>query len=181
MVLIFSIKATIPIQIKPHVAAPPTTVFDIPELRKRLSYTERHNGIDNVIVVFFERLHSLLPRHRGLGHDQFDILSLKARIIDFLTIVFFLLLLGFRGIDALALDFLREVDTALGLSTTLAGVLGGSKLLSGGCLCLGVQILDLGLTEDASNLSAYTPGLYVGNGRLTSMCCWLGICRHQAG
>lgn len=41
------------------------------------------------------------------------------------------------------------------VASVVTGSLGGSELLSGGSLGLGVQVLNLGLTEDAKRGSQY--------------------------
>lgn len=80
-------------------------------------------------------------------HDELDILGLETRLIDLLTIIFLLLLLLLSlGGLALAEDLLVVV------TSVVASGLGGSELLSGGSLGLGVQVLDLGLTEDAKGV-----------------------------
>lgn len=82
-----------------------------------------------------------------MRHDQLDILGLKAGLIDLLTIILLILLL-ILGLGGLAL--------AENLLVVVTGVvtcgLGGSELLSGGSLGLGVQVLNLGLTEDAASV-----------------------------
>lgn len=105
-----------------------------------------------------------------MSHDQFDILGLKARIIDFLTIVLLFFLLGFRGVDSLALSVVVSVVVAgVGISTAWGSVLSGSKLLSGGCLSLRVQVLNLGLTEDTDNLSEYISSIRMPGERETNI------------
>jgi hypothetical protein len=58
--------------------------------------------------------------------------------------------------------------------------LGSSELLGSRSLRLGVQILDLGLTENAAKLSVN----YSAQSReliFTCRCCWMGTCRPLAG
>ena len=106
-----------------------------------LSYTQCHDGVDNIIVVVFERLDGLLSRHAGLRHDKLNVLGLETRVVDLLAVIFLLLLL--LGLGLLA--FTLVLVGVLGGS----GALSGGELLGGGGLGLGVQVLDLGLTEDA--------------------------------
>ena len=110
---------------------------------RRCSYAESHDGVDDVVVVLPESLDGLLAGHISLGHNQFDVLSLKTRLIDLLAIILFLLLLGLSlGGLALAVVVLVVVTSVL-VGSSL------SKLLGSGSLSGGVQVLDLGLTEDA--------------------------------
>jgi hypothetical protein len=113
---------------------------------------ECHDGVDNVVVVVLECLDSLLARHTGLGHDKFDVLGLQAGIVDFfvIVIVFLLSLLVF---NLLALSVLIVVIVT---GVVFTGLL-SSELLSGGGLVLRVEILDLGLTEDAITILVSVP------------------------
>jgi hypothetical protein len=113
----------------------------------RSLYAEGHDGVDNIIVILPQGLDSLLARNAGLGHDQLDVLSLEACLIDLLTIVllFLLLLLGLK-VNGLALAVV--VIVLVVVTGVVTGSLGGSELLGGGSLGLGVQVLNLGLTED---------------------------------
>lgn len=114
----------------------------------RSLYAEGHDGVDNIIVILPQGLDSLLTGNAGLGHDQLDVLSLKTSLIDLLAIVlFFLLLLLGLKIDGLALAVVVVVVVVV--TGVLTGSLGGSELLGGGSLGLGVQVLNLGLAEDA--------------------------------
>ena len=79
-------------------------------------------------------------------HDELNILGLKARLVNLLTIILLLfLLILLRGL-ALAEDLLLGVV----VTGVVTGSLGGSELLGSGGLGLGVQVLNLGLTEDAA-------------------------------
>lgn len=115
-------------------------------LARTASYAERHDRVDDIIVVLPEGLDGLLPGHVGLGHDELNVLGLQTRLINLLAVVLILVLLGF-GLRSLA----------LALSVVVTGVvsgtsgLGSSELLSSTDLRLSVQVLDLGLTEDAVN------------------------------
>ena len=106
-------------------------------------YAEGHDAVDNVVVVLLEGLDGLLPAHAGLGHDELDVLGLKASVVDLLAIVLLLLLL-LGTLDGLALVTLGGVVVAGVVVGGLAGELLGSLGLG-----LGVEVLNLGLTEDA--------------------------------
>lgn len=106
---------------------------------------EGHNGVDDIVVVLLERLDGLLPRNVGLRHDKLDVLVLDALGVHLLAVI--LLFLGsLVGGGVGALDGLTA-----GLAVVVAGVvvLGGGELLGSGGLGGGVEVLDLGLTEDA--------------------------------
>lgn len=104
-------------------------------------HAQRHNGVDYIIVVLLQRLDSLLPRHGRLLHDELDVLALKSLFVNLLSIIIVILvLLGVAAINGLT------------LAVVVAGVgvcLGLDNLLGGGGLSLGVEVLDLGLAEDA--------------------------------
>lgn len=108
-------------------------------------YAERHDGVDDIVVVLAQGLDGLLARHISLSHDELDVLGLEASLIDLLTIILFLLLLGL-GLGGLALAVVVVVVVT---GVLASGGLSGSQLLGSGGLSLGVQVLDLGLTEDA--------------------------------
>lgn len=110
------------------------------------SYAECHDRVDDIIVVLPERLDGLLPGHVGLGHDELNVLGLQTRLIDFLSIVLILVLLGF-GFRGLALALSVIVTSVVSVTSGL----GSSELLSSTDLRLSVQVLNLGLTEDAVN------------------------------
>jgi len=110
--------------------------------RHRL-YTEGHDTVDNIVVVLLEGLHGLLPAHAGLGHDELNVLGLKASVVDLLAIILLLLLL-LGTLDGLALVTLGGVVVAGVVVGGLAGELLGSLSLG-----LGVEVLNLSLTENA--------------------------------
>ena len=110
--------------------------------RHRL-YAEGHDTVDNIVVVLLEGLDGLLPAHAGLGHDELDVLGLKTGVIDLLTVIL-LLLLGLGTLDGLGLGALGGVV----VTGVVVGRLVGELLSSLG-LGLGVEVLNLGLTEDA--------------------------------
>jgi hypothetical protein len=79
-----------------------------------------------------------------LCHDELDVLGLKTSVVDLLAVVLFLLnlLLALNGLALVAIVGVVVAGVVVG------GLLG--ELLGGGCLSLGVEVLDLGLTEDAT-------------------------------
>lgn len=83
--------------------------------------------------MFPQSLDSLLLRHARLCHDQLDILSLDARVVDLLAIVIvvIVLLLAVTGVDSLAFSVVVRVP---GLGVVVAGVVGalGFGELGGG-------------------------------------------------
>lgn len=109
----------------------------------RSSYAESHDGVDNIVVILPQGLDGLLAGHASLCHNQINILSLEAGLVNLLAIILLVVLLGI-GLGSLALENLVLVVVA----SVVTGSLGGSQLLSGRGLGLGVQVLDLGLTED---------------------------------
>lgn len=84
-----------------------------------------------------------------MGLDQLDVLVLQTLSIDLLVIVIVVLLgllLLLTSLDGLAGLAVAVVVTSVVVLTTSLGELCGSGLLSGR-----VQVLNLGLTEDARN------------------------------
>ena len=117
-------------------------------------YAESHDGVDDIIVVLLQGLDGLLAGDGSLLHDKLDVLGLKTRVIDLLTVI--LLLLGLL-LDLLLLAV--SVVVVVVVIVVVAGVvvtllLSLGELLGGGSLSLGVQVLNLGLTEDADAGSA---------------------------
>lgn len=112
----------------------------------QISYAECHDRIDDIVVVLPEGLDGLLAGDVGLSHDQINVLGLEASLINLLAIILllFLLALGLGGLG-LAKVVLVVVTSVLVTTTSL----GSGQLLSSGSLGLGVQVLNLGLTEDA--------------------------------
>lgn len=84
-----------------------------------------------------------------MGHDQFDILVLESGSIDLLSIVLIIVLLVLAGIDSLALSVVVGVIMARVVVSSVVVGFSGGELLGSRCLSLGVQVLNLGLTEDA--------------------------------
>jgi hypothetical protein len=111
-------------------------------------YAESHDGVNDIVIVLPESLDGLLAGNACLCHDELNILGLKTSLVNFLTIILLLLLLILHRGLALAEDLLLVVV----VTGVVAGSLRGSELLSGGGLGLGVQVLNLGLTEDAVNV-----------------------------
>jgi hypothetical protein len=101
-------------------------------------YTQRHDRIDNVVVVFLQSFDSLLPRYACLLHDEFNVLALQASFVDLLIIILFLFL-GITGINCLALAVIVGSLCCFGVG----------ELLSGSSLRLGIKVFDLSLTKDA--------------------------------
>ena len=103
-------------------------------------------------------------------HNELDILGLKVGLINLLTIILLILLL-IVGLGGLGLaENLLVVVTGV-----VASGLGGSELLSGGSLGLGVQVLNLGLTEDAKSFSVKVIHTWIDFNwvpHTSSSCCW---------
>lgn len=111
-------------------------------------YAESHDGVDNIIVILPQGLHSLLAGNARLSHDQLDVLSLETGLVNLLTIILLLFLLGL-SLGGLALAVVVVMVVVVVVTGVLTGSLGGSQLLGGGSLGLGIQVLNLGLSEDA--------------------------------
>jgi hypothetical protein len=121
------------------------------DITSHLLYAQSHDTVDNVVVVLLEGLDGLLPADAGLGHDELDVLGLKTGVIDLLTVIL-LLLLGLGTLDSLALGTLGGVVVAGVVVGRLVG-----ELLSSLSLSLGVEVLNLGLTEDAVHRVSIMP------------------------
>lgn len=87
-----------------------------------------------------------------MGHDQLDILVLKTRCIDFLSVILVFVLLVITGLDGLALAVVVGMVVARVVVSGVVVGLCSSKLLSGRSLGLRVQVLDLGLTKNTAGL-----------------------------
>jgi hypothetical protein len=110
-------------------------------------YAQSHDRVDDVVVVLLEGLDGLLPRDTGLLHNKLNVLGLESRVIDLLAVIL-LLLIFLLLLDGLAL--VVTVVVVMVVTSVVVGLsLGLGELLSGGSLSLGVQVLDLGLAEDA--------------------------------
>lgn len=109
--------------------------------------TQCHDGVDNIIVVLLQRLDGLLAADVGLGHDELDVLVLQTLGINLLTIILIVVLLGLGGLGGLS-----------GVTVVVTGVVtfstGSGELCGGGLLRAGVDVLDLGLTENTMMWSA---------------------------
>ena len=123
--------------------------FSDPTLRYSL-HTQRHDRVDDVIVILLQRLDRLLPTHARLRHHEFDILTLQTGIVHLLIVVFvFFRLLGVR-FDGFALALAMVVArVAVGGAGGVSGLLSG-ELLRGRGLGLRVKVFDLGFAEDAA-------------------------------
>lgn len=108
------------------------------------SYTESHDGVDNIVVILPQCLDGLLARDVGLGHNQINVLGLKAALVNLLAVVLLLFLLGLDLGGLVLAKLVLVVVTGV-----VTGGLGGSQLLGGGSLGLCVQVLNLGLSKDA--------------------------------
>lgn len=107
-------------------------------------YAQRHDTVDDIVVVLLECLDGLLPADAGLGHDKLNVLGLETSVVDLFTVV---LLLSW---------FARSLLNGLALVSAVGRVVVGSlvsslrgELLSGGSLSLNVEILNLGLAKNA--------------------------------
>ena len=133
-------------------------------------YAESHDGVNDIVVVLPESLDGLLAGDVCLCHNELDILGLKVGLINLLTIILLILLL-IVGLGGLGLaENLLVVVTGV-----VASGLGGSELLSGGSLGLGVQVLNLGLTEDAKSFSVKVIHTWIDSNwvpHTSSSCCW---------
>lgn len=112
-------------------------LFDVPPTSDCCLYAESHDRVDDVVVVLLQGLDGLLAGDGSLLHDKLDVLGLKTRVIDLLTVI--LLLLGLLLDLALALVVsvvVVVVVVVAGVVVTLLLSLG--ELLGGGSLSLGV-------------------------------------------
>ena len=108
--------------------------------------TQRHDRVDDIIIVLFQSFDCLLARYSGLCHDELDVLILDAVGINLFFVVIVLLL----SITALA----RLARLAVAVAgVVVVGALAG-ELLSGSRLGRGVEVLDLRLAEDAALMLA---------------------------
>lgn len=114
-------------------------------------HAQRHDRVDYIVVVLFQRLDSLLSRRRGLLHDELNVPAFQAVLVNHfivvVVVVIVVILLGVTSVDGLALAV-----AVAGVAVVVAGVcvcLGLDDLLGGGSLGLGVEVLDLGLAKDA--------------------------------
>lgn len=121
---------------------------------KQLLNAQRHDGVDYVVIVLFQGLDGLGAGDTGLGHDELDILVLEAGGINLLLLLILLIvvvvlfvLLGVSALNSLGVVVAVVVTGVVVLGT------GGGELLGGSLLGGGVQILNLGLTEDATSYS----------------------------
>lgn len=142
-------------------------------------YAESHDRINDIVVVLLESLDSLLSGDTGLLHDELNVLGLKTRVIDLLVVILFLLVL-LLALNSLALALVVMVVVVIVAGVVVGSLLSLGELLGSGSLGLGVQVLNLGLTEDAGAGSALEM-CDLMRGLLTSRCCLKETCRHRAG
>lgn len=109
--------------------------------RQATLHAQCHDRVDYVVVVLFQGLDSLLAGHGSLLHDKLNVLALKALLVDFLIVVVVIILLRVAGVNGLALAMVVTCVRVLLLLDDLLGC---------GGLSLGVEVLDLGLAEDAA-------------------------------
>ena len=114
--------------------------------------TERHDGVDNIIVVLPQRLDGFLTRHAGLCRDQVNILRLQSGVVDLLSVVIVVVVFDLAGVfrGRFALAGLGAV-VATSMRIAMAGVarVGRGQLLGSTGLGRRVEIFDLGFAEDA--------------------------------
>ena len=100
-------------------------------------YTQCHNGVDNVVVIFLQSFDSLLPGYARLLHDEFNVLAFQISFVDLLIVILFLFL-SIAGVNCLALAMIVSSLCCFGVG----------KLLSGSSLRLGVKVFDLSFAKD---------------------------------
>jgi hypothetical protein len=83
-----------------------------------------------------------------LGHNQLNVLIFKTFSIDFLSIIFVVLLLSISAVDGLALAMIVGVIVASVVVTGVVVRVSSCQLLSGRGLSLRVEVLNLGFTEN---------------------------------
>ena len=112
-----------------------------------LLYAQRHNAVDDVVIILLESLDRLLPAHTRLCHHELDVLGFEASVIYLLAIILFFL-------DGLRPRVTLNCLTLIAISSVVvAGVIIGGlsgKLLCSRCLRLRVEVFDLSFTEDAT-------------------------------
>lgn len=131
-------------------------------------YAQSHDRVDYVVVILFQRLDRLVAGDAGLGHDELDVLVLKTFGVDLLLIVL-LILLGVRGVDSLALAVVVRMGRVV--VTGVVVLLSRRQLLGSCSLSLGVQVLNLSLTEDAIALVSQSSVTPLSIDWLTCRCC----------
>jgi hypothetical protein len=76
-------------------------------------------------------------------HDQLNVLSLETRVINLFPIILIFVLLCFNGLALVVMIMIVACVVMAGSNFSIG------ELLGSGCLCLGVQVLDLSFTKDA--------------------------------
>lgn len=136
-------------------------------------YAQRHDGVDDIVIILLQCFDSLLSADIRLCHDQFNVLCLKASIINFFSIILFLFYFLGITLDRLALVIMIVIMIVAGMiaSRLCCELLGGAGLGSR------VEVFDLGFTKDTMLELAW---LHSSTEKctLTSKCCCLGSCRH---
>lgn len=122
----------------------PSATLTILERPSSVLDAECHDGVDYVVIVLLEGLDGLRAGHGGLGHDELNVLVLEALGVNLLIVILFLLLGVAAALDGLGVLAVAVVVTGVVVLATTLGQLLGSGLLGGR-----VQVLNLGLTEDA--------------------------------
>jgi hypothetical protein len=111
-------------------------------------YAESHDRVHDIVIVLPQSLDGLLAGNASLGHNEINVLGLETSLISRLSIIL-LLNLGLLLLTKVGDGLLVVVIVVVVVTGVLTGSLSGSELLGGGSLGLGVQVLDLSLTEDA--------------------------------
>jgi len=112
-------------------------------------HTQCHDRVDYVVVILLQRLDCLLPRDGCLLHDQLNVLALQVILIDLLVILIFVVVVMVVVVTAVIVAAVVD-GLPLAVVVTCVGVLLGlDDLLGSGGLGLGVEVLDLGFSEDA--------------------------------
>jgi hypothetical protein len=130
---------------------PTNTPLQATQVARGNLYAQSHDRVDYIVVILLQCLDSLLSGHACLSHDQLDILVLKTRGVDFLSIILIIVLLVITLIDSFALSVV--MSSVIMSRVVMSGVivlLLSRKLLGSRCLSLGIEILDLGLTENTA-------------------------------
>lgn len=82
---------------------------------------QRHNGIDDVVVILLEGFDGLLPGHTRLLHDQLDVLGLEACVVLLLAVVLFLFLLVLGSLALAVVVIVVVVVAGVIVRTSLSG------------------------------------------------------------
>jgi hypothetical protein len=110
-------------------------------------YAQCHDRVYYIVVVLLQSLDGLFARDTGLSHDQLDILVLKTLGVNLFSVIFIIILLGITLIDGFALSVI-VAGVVVARVVVASMVVSLCELLSCICLGLGVEVLNLGLSED---------------------------------